>query len=253
MTGIDVNCMLGQWPFRKIHKCTFADLINIHKENNIAYGFVSSINSIFYNDPFEGDMELHNIIKDTDYNHILTVNPTLPGFREDIEKAIRNFNIKGVRVYPGYHEYKLNNRSLLELCDILKHLGLPLLLTMRLEDERLDYLFRPSILPMEEVGAFLSDNEGLGVLLLTFRQEELIKIKDVILANAGIYYDTSGLKNYLFAVEKSLADFGYEKMVYGSLHPLFCLKSTYFSVEKAELEEPVKERILCKNAEKLFV
>ena len=67
---IDINCLLGNWPFRKIRKNKFEDLKAVHKRNEIDYGYVSSLNSIFYNDPFEGDLELHEIIKDTSYKHI---------------------------------------------------------------------------------------------------------------------------------------------------------------------------------------
>ena len=248
----DVNCLLGHWPFRKISKNTFDHLKHVHKENDIAYGYVSSINSIFYNDPFEGDTELHDVIKDSPYKHILTVNPLLPGFKDDIESGMKFFDIKGVRIYPGYHGYNLNNGYIKELCSILKYYGLPLFLSMRLEDERLDYIIRPAILKMEEVGSFLSKNTDLKLLLLTFRNEELMQLKHVLLSHPDAYYDTSGLKNYLFAIEKSMSDFGRNRMVYGSQYPLFCLKSTYLLVEKAELDEMVKERILYKNAKNLI-
>lgn len=252
MNGIDVNCLLGHWPFRKIYKNTFDHLKQVHKENDIAYGYVSSINSIFYNDPFEGDLELHDVIKDSPYKHVLTVNPVLPGFKDDIELGIKLFGINGVRVYPGYHGYKLDNVHFSELCSALKYYNLPLFLSMRLEDERLDYIVRPSTLSMEDVGNFLSKNTDLRVLLLTFRNEELLQFKDALLSNPYVYYDTSGLKNNLFAVEKSIDAFGQDRMVYGSQHPLFCLKSTLLLVEKAELAESVKEKILYENAGKFL-
>ena len=84
MKIVDVNCLVGHWPFRKLYKNSFADLMEIHRKNNIGYGFVSSLNSIFYNDPFEGEEDLHNIIKGTDYRHVLTINPMLPCFEKDI-------------------------------------------------------------------------------------------------------------------------------------------------------------------------
>lgn len=249
MYAIDVNCLLGHWPFRKIYKNTFDHLKQVHQKNNIKYGYVSSINSIFYNDPFEGDLELHEIIKDSPYKHILTVNPVLPGFKDDIESGIKLFGISGVRVYPGYHQYNLDNAAFLELCKILKYYNLPLFLSMRLDDERLDYIIKPAHLIMEDMSIFLSKNTDLRVLLLTFRNEELLQFKDTLLAHPNAFYDTSGLKNNLFAVEKSIEDFGHNRMIYGSQHPLLCLKSTHLLVEKAELDEAIKEKILCKNVE----
>lgn len=252
MSIIDVNCLLGHWPFRKIYRNSFEQLKQVHKDNNIAYGFVSSINSIFYNDPFEGDEELHNIIKDTPYKHVQTINPTLPGFKNDIESGIKRFSIEGVRVYPGYHGYSLKNENFIELCSVLKYYNLPLFLSMRLEDERLTYIVRSSSLNMDEVGIFLSKNIDLRVLFLAFKNRELLQIKDALLSHPKACYDTSGLNNFLFAVEKSVGDFGQDRMVYGSLHPLFCLKCTMLLVEKADLYPEIKEQIFSKNADSFF-
>ena len=101
MLNFDVNCLLGHWPFRKLYRNTYADLIRVHNENGIDCGLVSSLNSIFYNDPFEGDEELHKVIKGTGYRHILTVNPMLPAFTEDIRKGVEFFGISGVRNFSG--------------------------------------------------------------------------------------------------------------------------------------------------------
>jgi len=244
--------MLGHWPFRKIYKDTFEDLKKVHRENNITGGYVSSINSIFYNDPFEGDLELHEIIKDSPYRHVLTVNPLLPGYKEDIESGIRLFDIKGVRVFPGYHGYNLDNSHFAELCIILRHYNLPLFLSVRLEDERLNYMLAPSVMRMDDVSSFIYNNTGLVIILLTMRNEEVLQIKDALLSHPNAYYDTSGLKNQLFAIEKMVRALGDDRMLYGSLHPLLCLKSTLLLVEKAELDAAAKEKILFRNAERLL-
>lgn len=252
MTGIDINCMLGHWPFRKLYKNSFEDLQKVHRDNNIDFGFVSSLDSIFYNDPFEGDIDLHETIKGSSYRHILTVNPLLPGYKDDIEKGVLQFDIKGVKVYPGYHGYKLDDGHFQELCNILKQFDLPLFLNLRMEDERLDYIVKPSIPKMGEVGRFLSDNRDLKVFLLTFRNEELLQIKDGLLSHPNAFYDTSGLKNGLFAIEKSVADFGPDRIVYGSQHPLFCFKSTHLLVTKSQLDEQIRNKILYHNILSVF-
>ena len=246
---IDVNCLIGHWPFRKLYKNTFDDLRKVHEANGIGYGYVSSINSIFYNDPFEGDEELHNIIKGTQYKHVLTVNPLLPGYEHDIKKAVESFDIKAVRVYPGYHDYSLDNKKFLELCEVLLQYDLPLFLTSRMEDERLNYLMQPGTIDSQDVGDFLGRYPELKVVLLTFRNEELVPFKEIIAERNNILYDTSGLKNYLFAIQKSIAAIGACKITYGSLFPLFCLKSTLMLVEDDELDSGLKQKILHCNIE----
>ena len=70
--NIDINCLVGHWPYRKLYKNTFEEVQKIHKANGISSGYVSSLDSIFYNDPFEGDEDLHEILKGTSYHHVLT-------------------------------------------------------------------------------------------------------------------------------------------------------------------------------------
>jgi predicted TIM-barrel fold metal-dependent hydrolase len=248
---IDVNCLLGNWPFRKIRKNSLNDLKNIHEINNMEYGYVSSLNSIFYNDPFEGDQELHEIIKDTQYRHVLTINPELPWFIDDIKEGIELFDIKGVRIYPGYHGYTLDSRSVQELCRVLTEKKLPLFISMRMEDERLNYLVHPRSIDKTELSEFLTAHPENVIVLLSIRYGEVMPIKDIINSRENIFIDTSGFKDLLFIIEKMTKEIDHCKILYGSNHPLYCMKSTILLVEKAEVDNSVKEYIFCNNARKI--
>ncbi len=248
MGRVDVNCVLGNWPFRKLYKNTFEDLKKVHKENGIDVGYVSSLNSIFYNDPFEGDEELHETIRDSHYHHILTVNPTLPQLKEDIQRGLRMFDIKGVKIYPDYHGYRLSDKPVEELCSLLHEFGLPLFLSVRLEDERLNYLIQPVAPSVDEISAFFRSHPNNTVLLLTARYAELVALKEHFNSRRNLFFDTSGLKDLLFVIEKLLREINADRLLYGSLHSLYCLRSTLLLVEKACIEDTVKDRILWENA-----
>lgn len=244
MSRVDVNCLWGHWPYRKLYKNTFKDLQRIHQENGIATGYISSMNSIFYNDPFEGEEELHAVIKGSGYQHIFTTNPQLPRFIEDIQKGIDQFNIKGVRVYPGYHQYGLDDENLQRLCEFLHKKNLPLFLTLRLEDPRMNYLTEPRVLTTDEIKCFVEQYPKNQIVLLTIFLRELVALRDTICAHENLQFDTSGLKDQLFVIEKLLTMFAPNKIAYGSLYPLYCLKSTLFTITQAEIEEGIKEKIL---------
>lgn len=252
MYKTDINCLIGHWPFRKLYKNTLEDLLKIHQINQITSGFVSSLNSIFYNDPFEGDEELHNIIKDTPYHHVLTVNPTLPGFIDDIGRGIDLFQIKGVRIYPGYHNYNLQSEQLQILCRKLVELNLPLFLVLRMEDERLNYLNMPRPIPMDEVSQFIEKNKDLNVVIINIRLSEIISIEKVIVNNKNVYLDTCGLKDGLFTIDNLVALIGDSKILYGSLYPMYSLKSTVLLIEKSSISDKSKENIFYNNIAKIF-
>lgn len=248
MKVIDVNCLLGNWPFRKIRKDKLSDLLEVQGKNHIEYGFISSLSGVFYNDPFEADEDLNEIIKDTGQKHILTVNPLLVGIEDDLLKAKEKYDIKGVRIYPGYHNYSLGDDSVKELCRLLKENNLPLFISLRMEDERFNYLYEPRGIPVEEIRDFLVENDDLLVCLLTVRLAEAIALKELINSRNNIYFDTSGLKEALFVIEKLLEEIDGKRIMYGSNHPLFALKSTLLLVEKAEISDIIKEDILYNNA-----
>jgi predicted TIM-barrel fold metal-dependent hydrolase len=247
----DVNALLGHWPFRKIRKNTLADLRNVHQDNQITGGYVASLNSIFYNDPFEGDEELHELIGGTEYKHVLTVNPTLPGWQRDIEDGIARFGIQGVRIYPTYHDYDLNTAPVAELCEALKKHRLPLFVTKRMEDERLDYLMKPKPLEVAALQTFVSGQPDLDIVILNIRFAEISAMKQEINDLPRLFVDTSGLKDKVFVLEELLKVIPAGKIMYGSQHPLYCLKSSHCVVDMVEIPEETKRAIFSGNVKAL--
>ena len=247
LKAIDVNCYIGDWPFRKLHRNTMEDLKRIHMENDIGYGYVSSINSIFYNDPFEGEEDLHEAIRNTPYKHTMTINPRLPEYRQDIDKGIRQLAVRGVKIFPGYHGYSLQDEALEELCAILAGCGLPLFVVVRLEDERLNYIMKPVPPSKGEICGFIRNHRQNTIVLLSMLYGELTACRDCILEAENVFFDTSGIRN-LFGIEQLAESFPAEKIMYGSQFPLYCLKSSFLMVDRAQINEQDKGRIFCQNA-----
>lgn len=244
MNSVDFNCFTGGWPFHKVRNNRFQDIELLHKQNGISYGYISSTDAIFYNDPYEAEAELHEEIRGTAYRHVMTVNPTLPGTMDDIHRAVRDFKISGVRILPGFHDYTLDSEQVRELCRVLKSYRLPLFLTLRMEDERCTYLFHPKSVLVEAVSRFITEERELTLLLCNIRMDELEQLREVLLKNPQVSYDSSGLKDLLFPLER-LAQFGIvDRLVYGSLAPVFCMKSTLLLIREDEIDSRLQERIL---------
>lgn len=251
--AIDVNCMWGTWPFRKLYKNRFSDLQKIHRETGFVYGYVSCMNSIFYQDPYEGDEDLHKVLKGTPYRHVLTVNPTLPAYEADIERGMKEFDIKGVRVFPTYHHYSLDNPRFLELCAKLKKYHVPLFLTTHVEDERFDYLLLQSQINIsDEMTTFLHTVTDIPILLMSLRFGAILSLEREIRERPNVYIDTSCLKDPVACLEELTAKIGDRKILYGSQYPLNVLRSTFYEVTMAKIPEVSKARILRGNAIDFF-
>ena len=180
----------------------------------------------------------------TDYRHVMTVNPLLPGTMDDLARAQAEFPVAGVRILPGFHGYRLDDARLMPLWDWLRSRKLPLFLTLRMEDERVTYLFHPVTVALPDVKAFLESVTGFPVLLCNIRNAELPAVRDAVLARPDVFADACGFKGNLFPLDMLYEAGLTPRIVYGSLTPVFCLRSTLLAFETAAIPADEIERML---------
>ena len=248
MNVIDANLLFGNYPFRKLTNSRFDDFCTHLKNNNVIKAYISSINSVFYRDPMQGEEDLHKQCKGIQWiDQIMTVNPLIEGFDDDISYAIENYNIKGIKLLPGYHGYSLDDTRLNKLFNITKSKSLPMFLTMGLEDDRLSYLFVQKRPGSDEMVNFLKIHHDLKILILYIKLSEIKAISKEVVLSRNVYIDTSGLREHLFDLENAVELLGVNQIVFGSSYPINYFKSISLLLDKAELSNANKERIATKN------
>ncbi len=232
---LDFNCYIGAWPFHPTAVETLDQLQKLHQENGISGGFVSSFKSVFYRDYFESEEELHRQLQGTGYRQVMTVNPKFPACLDVVRHGIEHWNIAGVRIVPCYHGYDFTEPTLEPLCELLKETGLPLFLTMSLEDKRSCYLLQAQSLNLEQMKAWLESHRDLTVLLCGASVGEMDALKQAVLAHPAAFFEPSGMRHtcdpFAFLGEEVCA-----RLVYGSMSGLLCLKSSHLLFEKSELD-----------------
>jgi len=248
MQRTDINCFLGNWPFRKLYHSSLKNLQDVHAKNGITCGAVSSLNSIFYNDPMEAEEELYESLRGSPYKHILTVNPALPAAAQNIAEGVEKYHISGVRIYPGYHAFCLDDPCMKELHTVLAQFRLPLYVTVRVEDERLNYMITPRKISDGEVRALPDIMPDTRILLTGLMTHEAIQLKELLNGDPDIYAETSYFKAPTGCMEAALESIREDKLIFGSAYPLLCFKSALLQVEAAKIAEDVKDRILASNA-----
>ena len=248
MNRFDLSCMIGHWPFRKLRHNKPEDILKTHQKNGITGGCISCLDSILYNDPYEGDEGIVQIVKDMGYMHIQSVNPILSFAMDDIKRGVELLGTKGVKIYPCYHQYDFDAPELEPVCQTLKEHDMPLFVQIRMEDYWTDYLLRQKQFGVKDMEFLLKKYPDNKIVILMARSNEITALAPVIKESNNVLFDTSGFKDYLFVVESVADAIGPDKLAYGSLYPLLCLKSTLLLVEKAQLEESVKQKIYGENA-----
>jgi len=226
---IDYNCYVGAWPFHKLRRYTFEDLMAVHKENGIEYGYVSSIQSIFYNDCYESQKEMYETIKDTPYKQVTVINPAISTCVHTLKRCIKEFDISGVRLAPGYHGYNINSDVVKPVIDIAREYNLPLFITARMLDERLTHMIHPEIISGDDVRIFAQNNKDVTIVLCHFKDAQMPKLEDVLLNNPRLFTDISGFASPLLSDDGQKMQ--YKKAVLGTGWPLKNVKSTVMRIE----------------------
>lgn len=230
---LDYNAYVGEWPFYKLPRTTLDELSELHRENGISGGYVSSLHSIFYNDFYESEKELAKILSGSHYHHVVTVNPAFPECAITLLRCIREFDVCGVRVHPGYHGYDISSPVMDELLSVLRKYSLPLFISVRMHDDRLTHMIHPTAPTTEQLKSFLLANSDIKTVLCQVTVYEVSALREELSSLPNLYFETSACRNNLFG--KGPIDL-YLRALYGSAYPIYPVTASALLV-KTEIED----------------
>jgi predicted TIM-barrel fold metal-dependent hydrolase len=135
---IDVNTYVGHWPFRQLRHNTTEALVRRLDECCIDRAVVASIDGILYKNVHPANETLSAQTRPFRDRLIpfATLNPTYPGWREDLRRCAEELELSGLRLYPQYHGYRLDDPDGLALVDAATELGWAIQVPMRIVDRR---------------------------------------------------------------------------------------------------------------------
>jgi len=238
----DINCFYGHWPFRFLRHQSLEELVRVHQKSGITGGAAGYLDSIFYNDPSEGDEQLFHELPER-YIPTLCIDPKLSMAIQDIER----FSPRAVRVYPGMHGYRLTDGVFASVAEYLQQNGIPLLVNVRLYVSREAHFFLPPEPDIADELEFLRRYPGLKTAFLGHDRTELKQLAEGLqqLKGANVLFDTSFVRSA--KLEPIAEKLGAERLVFGSCHPLLCLESVRLTIEKSNLSEKEKQMIFSEN------
>ncbi len=253
MNRIDTNVFYGQWPFRKCGEEDFSNIQMRCAKNGIDGMLVSSVHSIFYEDPFEAEEDLHKAICGRPgVYHVFSVNPFSSGWEDDIRVAKEQFGIKALKIFPGYHGYSLQGLEAARICEVAGKYDLPIILAMRVEDERVAYMLYQKPIPLDKLGVFLGTYRDNTIVLSNISFGEVMGLHPNIVSRNNVFVDMAGFKFISFPMEKLLKVYEKDMFLFGSQCPLYIQKSILNEVICENLSDTVKQDILCNNAIRVF-
>ena len=135
---IDTNAYLGHFAFRQLANNTANSLLRLMDLYGIEKAMVSSASAITYRNTQSANIEMNAEIS----NHrdrlipFAVINPFYAGWQDDLKMCHEQFGVRGLRLYPKWHNYALSDDALLDLIHMATELNMLVSIPIRVEDCR---------------------------------------------------------------------------------------------------------------------
>jgi uncharacterized protein len=135
---IDVNAYLGHFAFRRLRDNTAPQLLRRMDSRNIEKAVVSSAAAITYRNPQPGNKDLAvDVASHPDrLRAFAVINPAYAGWEDDLKICHEQLEMTGLRLYPHWHGYRLEDTACRELVDAATERNMLISIPMRVEDPR---------------------------------------------------------------------------------------------------------------------
>jgi hypothetical protein len=244
----DVNLSFGHWPFQALAAETPARLRRILTRSGINAGLVSSIDAVLLPAPDDANERLFaHLPAAGNVLAVPVVNPTLPQWPDTVRAGIGR--TPAVKVYPNYHRYALSDRRVAELMRELARRRLAMLLPMRIEDERSHHpLMKVPAVPADDVLRLARAFPDVTVVCCCpYRNEAAALLK----GPANLCVDLS-MVDGPDPVQMLLRAGPARRVLFGSHAPFLCADAAVLKVRESDLAAADRQRILWKNARRVF-
>jgi predicted TIM-barrel fold metal-dependent hydrolase len=266
---VDINAYIGHWPFMQRRYNTCESLLGRMNKFGVEISVISNLHGLFYKNTQSANEELYDEIRpDRRFRDrfipFAVINPIYAGWRDDLEVCVKKMGMKGVRLYPKYHDYEINDPSLIECVKRIRDHGLPVAFTIRMEDSRtrswmdVPYVVGKAspkkewtlmnIVPVVKAvpdAKYMILNVANGIML---RGEEL-----ELFRMADILFDTSGRQ--VNTLPDLLKTYGMGKFAFGTHSPFLDYLTGMLRIEAlrdSEADAATKELLRSGNAKRML-
>lgn len=248
---IDINACAGNWVFRQLPFSSPIELLKEMDKEGINKALVSSIEGIFYDDPQLANEGLFNSLKAfPSLIPVAVLNPKLKNWEKNLNACVDKYNIKAIKLYPNYHQYKINDaRDLLEQID---KIDIPVIVQLRVQDVRAQNPI--CIVPDVNIAEVISIAKNLPETRFIFggiKWQEAQSMAKQINELPNIWLDISNIE-YVDVLRKIMRVYDIKRLLFGTHAPFFVISSAILKIKEAELSESEFNNITETNAINVF-
>jgi predicted TIM-barrel fold metal-dependent hydrolase len=250
----DVSAYLGHFAFRQLRYNTGAGLVRLMDRFGISRAVVSSAAAITYRNPQSGNEEIAAEVEAHRSRLVpfAVLSPVYAGWEDDLKVCQEQFGMRGVRLYPRWHNYQLSDARCHALVQAAAERSMVVSIPVRVEDRRQQgWLVDIPDLDAEEIAALIRACPKARFII-----QNASGISDSVLGRKN-----NGLPdNYAFDIARLSVEFGNEigqllmtlgddRVLFGTGIPFHYPGPALVKLEMLRVPERVKEKIRSRNAE----
>lgn len=181
-----------------------------------------------------------------------TVNPALPFWEDDLRRCHERHHMPGIRLYPAWHGYRLDQPAFAALLKAAAAQGLIVQLALRLEDERtLHSLLRLHPIDLTPLVELVASLPRLRLVLLDHAGVSNVELLRKLVRAGQVYADIATVEG-VGGVAQLLQAVPADRVLFGSHYPFFYYESALLKLRESKLEPAPERAIRRENAKRLL-
>lgn len=257
---LDINAHVGHWPFKQLKYNTCASLLERMNRFGVDISVVSNLNGIFYKDTQSANEELFDELKSikNSASHFIpfaVINPIYAGWQTDLDICSARYGMKGVCLYPLYHDYEITDPACVELVKRARDKGLIVTFTHRIVDSRQrSWMDLPKEWTMKDIMPVIREVKDAKYFIVNAANSMAVEDSDnELFKNTDLLIDTSGRS--LTKLGEMIKEMGRDKFAFGTHSPILDYLTGLLRIEALrpdEADDETKELIKSGNAERML-
>lgn len=245
---IDSCAFVGSWPFRKLSRSTVPDLVQTNRRLGIDGAVVSCLDSVFYNDPSQGDSDLSGSLPEG-YLFAMTHNPMLPFAVHDV--SVNAYNACSLRLFPSIHGYSPDSPESIELCRAAAAAGLWITVVYKMDDVRMDYLMRQTVPSFEAITNLVRAVPEASFVLSGFGAENVLAHAEAFNTLANLYTDIVYSSKVIFPVDALVSGISPDKILFATHQCMLCPDIGVLTLDHSSISPETRGKIAEMNLKRL--
>jgi predicted TIM-barrel fold metal-dependent hydrolase len=252
---IDTNVSLHRWPFRRLPLDDTPALLAKLRANGVTQAWAGSYAALLHKDISAVNAWLADECARHGEGVLLpfgALNPMLPDWEEDLRRCVEVHKMRGVRLHPNYHGFKLADPVFERVLQLASERELIVQIAVSMEDER---TLHPLVnVPPTDTAPFaplLGRFPRARVQLLNaFRTLRGAPLQ--ALAKAGARFEIATLES-VAGIGKMLAEIDPATLLFGSGAPFYYFESAKLKLKESSLTDAQLSALSSENARAFLV